>query len=622
MRLRILLLLATSWWAAPVGAQAAVADSLLDRAVDYLFVQLDSVRELSQKAVRHARRGDETFLLAESYEFLGNYHAEMGTVDSVAYYLDLAQNLYQVDTSEYATYYTLSLRARVAQARGEDDEALRIALQLINECHRIGDQECLADAFWEVGGVFYYQDLHEEAVEYSNRALSLMRAGDDTLAYVSALISNVESLRKTGDMARARADLVKARDLLRGQQAPLLLGELYMQAGANHLAADDLDLAEASLMQALQYTALTGARLTASFINGYLGRVYLQREQPTVAIDYLSRSLIQANSLAGLMFLVEQQRYLGQAFAAVAQYDSAFYYTELAERSYRKTVQQNYDQRIATMQINFETAEKEQQIEQQQGQLLRQRQQLYGVGGVALVLLTLGIGLFALWRRLRRKNNDNLRLVSEKETLLGEVHHRVKNNLQVISSLLQLQIRGLPTNDGSARAALLESQARVEAMGLIHQRLYQEGRDFDQVEMQDYLEELGSTLLDAYRLHGRVTVAYDIADITLDVDLAIPLGLIVNELISNSLKHAFPNKGEGTIFVRLQDLTDRVLLQISDDGVGLSPAVRRHQEYSFGTNLIELLTRKLGGSVRTMTADSYGTEIVFPYQSTAATTDY
>ncbi len=253
--------------------------------------------------------------------------------------------------------------------------------------------------------------------------------------------------------------------------------------------------------------------------------------------------------------------------------------------------------------------------------LLRwQRKQLYGLIGVALLLLTLGILLTLLARRLRHRNNENLRLVAQKETLIGEIHHRVKNNLQVISSLLQLQIRGLQSGDERARSALLESQARVEAMGLIHQRLYQEGRDFNQVHMPDYLQELGITLLDAYRLHQRVRLVFDVEDTTLDVDVAIPVGLIVNELITNSLKHAFPQAASGNIYIRLRQLSEEVLLQISDDGVGLSPAARHHQEVSFGTNLITLLSKKLHGTVRTLTAESYGTEIRFPYP--AAVTGY
>ena len=609
----------------PVSAQRtaaqyeAEADSLLDRAVPFVFVQLDSLHNLTLQAVRAAERGGDSFLLAESYEFLGNYYSELAMVDSIAYYLDRAHRLYRQDTGRYSQYYALSTLAEAERARGNDTESLRLSLALIEECERIGDRPCLADAYWQIGGAFYYQDLHQEAVAYSRRALELMEGMDDSLTYASSLIMQSESLRRLERLDESRSILLAARDLLVGQYAPLLFGELYMQAGANHLISGDLDLAEASLQRALRFSTQAGARLTQGFIHGYIGRVYLQRGEYGRAIRELRQGLMPSIQLTDRSFLTEQQRYLGEAYAAVGALDSAYHYSQLAERNYRNYVQEDYERQLAALQLNFETEEQQQQIEQQQQLLRRQRQQLYGVAGVAALLLTLGLGLFALSRRLRRKNEENVKLVADKETLIGEIHHRVKNNLQVISSLLQLQIRGLPAHDVQSREALLESQARVEAMGLIHQRLYQEGSDFTQVHMADYLQELGTTLLDAYQLYRRVELDFDVVDTTLDVDVAIPLGLIVNELITNSLKHAFPNEASGTIYVSLYRSEHHMVLQVRDDGVGLSPAARKYQELSFGTHLITLLSKKLRGEVRTLTANSYGTEIRFPHFTEEAT---
>jgi two-component sensor histidine kinase len=200
---------------------------------------------------------------------------------------------------------------------------------------------------------------------------------------------------------------------------------------------------------------------------------------------------------------------------------------------------------------------------------------------------------------------------------LREIHHRVKNNLQVISSLLQLQSRGLDESDTQARYALRESQSRVQAMGLIHQKLYQ--TDTTSVSMADYVTQLGDTLLDTYRLNDRVEMYYDVEPIELDVDTAIPLGLIINELVTNSLKYAFPDGREGTIEISLYRHEGGFKLRVADDGVGTAAAAPLEGSTSFGTRLIDLLTQKLRGQVNTPASETgYATEIMIDDPAVAA----
>ena len=239
--------------------------------------------------------------------------------------------------------------------------------------------------------------------------------------------------------------------------------------------------------------------------------------------------------------------------------------------------------------------------------------QLYATGTGIFLLLLVVIIFIVFSRKLSLQNKKNKRLVREKETLIGEIHHRVKNNLQVIASLLQLQRRRLPAEDHHAHGVLLESQSRVEAMGLIHQKLYL-GEDLTSVKMPEYLEELGEALLDAYRLNDHVELFFDVEPITLDVTVAISLGLIVNELITNSLKHAFPDGRQGTIEITLYRETQGLVLRVCDDGVGQSAAGPRKSSTSFGTELIVLLSKKLRGVTRRLKVKGYGTEIRFALQ--------
>jgi PAS domain S-box-containing protein len=196
----------------------------------------------------------------------------------------------------------------------------------------------------------------------------------------------------------------------------------------------------------------------------------------------------------------------------------------------------------------------------------------------------------------RRKRNEERIAASlrEKESLLHEIHHRVKNNLQVISSLLALQADQL--GDERARAAFLESRNRVRTMAVIHESLYRSGR-LDRIDLGQQVESLCINLLRSYGVDpGRVRLDLRPAEVLLNIDRAVPCGLLLNELVSNALKYAFPGDREGTIQVRLDAGTNgEYTLKVADDGVGLPPGLDLAHTSTLGLQLIDTLVRQLGG---------------------------
>ncbi len=183
----------------------------------------------------------------------------------------------------------------------------------------------------------------------------------------------------------------------------------------------------------------------------------------------------------------------------------------------------------------------------------------------------------------------------EKEVLLKEIHHRVKNNLQVITSLLSLQSAKLPS--AAMQAILKESQTRVKSMALVHEELYQ-SEDFSRVDFADYIRRLTSNLFHTYHTGAvAVSLTVDVQKVYLTVDTAIPCGLIINELVSNALKHAFHGREEGSITIRLQRDGAAHVLTVSDDGIGLPPEVDPRTTETLGLQLVSTLTRQLGGAL-------------------------
>jgi len=195
--------------------------------------------------------------------------------------------------------------------------------------------------------------------------------------------------------------------------------------------------------------------------------------------------------------------------------------------------------------------------------------------------------------RLAREREVREALV-EKETLLKEVHHRVKNNLAVIMSLLNLQ--AAKAHDPTTRELLRESQNRVRSMAIVHETLYQ-SRHLSHVEVKPYIEQLCRHLLSSYGLaSGRIDFQHDIAPLSLNLDRAIPFGLILNELVSNALKHAFPEGRAGWLRVELgPEKTGEAVLVVKDNGVGLPADIDLFRTRSLGLRLIANLTRQLDG---------------------------
>ncbi|MCS6865257.1 MAG: PAS domain S-box protein [Gemmataceae bacterium] len=196
----------------------------------------------------------------------------------------------------------------------------------------------------------------------------------------------------------------------------------------------------------------------------------------------------------------------------------------------------------------------------------------------------------------RRAMEESLRAsLHEKEALLKEIHHRVKNNLQVISSLLNLQAERL--TDAASRAVFLESQNRVRAMALVHETLYGSA-SLAQIELPRYLERLCDSLAQTYPGSDRITIHQNAAPIMLDLDRALPVGLIVSELVSNALKYAFPPPRSGQIRVVASTTEDGyIVLQVADNGVGLPDDFRVEGANSLGLYLVQLLTRQLRGQI-------------------------
>jgi two-component sensor histidine kinase len=198
----------------------------------------------------------------------------------------------------------------------------------------------------------------------------------------------------------------------------------------------------------------------------------------------------------------------------------------------------------------------------------------------------------------------------EKDVLLKEIYHRVKNNLQVISSLLNLQSEYIKDKDDLE--IFQQSQMRIESMALIHQKLYQ-SQDLAKIDFSEYIRDLVASLFSSYEVNTNViSLTVNAERILLSLDAAIPCGLIITELVSNSLKYAFPKGKTGEIAIELYVENNLLNLKVQDNGIGLPPEFDLKNTTSLGLQLVDALTNQLSGEIQINYNSGVEVKIAFP----------
>ena len=268
---------------------------------------------------------------------------------------------------------------------------------------------------------------------------------------------------------------------------------------------------------------------------------------------------------------------------------------EISEQALRIDELSKYENIQQEQQIQLLAANNE--IKDLQIQRSRRKLILLLIFAAALVMISF---IIFMGKRRVDKLNETLakqkevinKSLKEKEFLIKEIHHRVKNNLQVISSLLKLQSRNI--EDESARTALNVGRSRVRSMALIHKNLYMDERNLNTIPIRKYIEDLSTEVIETYNNLDQtpVNIELDVDDLNLDVDILIPIGLIINELLSNSLKYAFHAHLHPKVSISLKIVEENLVLKVSDNGIGYRSD--QISAESFGLKLVRAFSDRLG----------------------------
>jgi len=499
----------------------------------------------------------------------------------------------------------------VYERQGKLDKAADIAMETLLLGDQLKDKRAMAVAFSDLSNIFWKQSRFEKALEYGLKALVLFEErGLNDLDYDFTLYV----------VGNCYLALDKHEEALNYYEHSIAIGERYgfynnlcdVYISMVYLKAylNDFDAADLAGENAVKYGQLldNNFMLMRSWLS--IGKSQNLQGKYISAIESLERSLnIATEDFGDDFYLSQAYEALGKAYAGNHNYREAYQAYAEYDKLKKEIFTAEADQHISLLLTEFDVAQKESTIIVQENQIKKQRSTqtlMILIGGLLLMILLLlynSIETNKKKNRLLKKQND------EKEFLLKEIHHRVKNNLEVVSSLLSLQSEQV--GDSKVADAMQKSQLRVHSMSMIHQKLYQ-GKSFSSIEMKEYFKSLGEYIVDIYGASERIHIECEMKKMELDVDTAIPIGLIVNELFTNALKYAFPDNRNGLIKISLIESGNQLQLEVSDNGIGKNYH-EKMEGTGFGTQLIELLTRQLEGKMSLSVKK--GTAVSFEFQN-------
>jgi two-component sensor histidine kinase len=594
-------------------------------------------------------------------------HVNHNEVDA---YFDKAINLYaqahNIEREAAARSYLTDLYL----SSGRTDLMEKELLQVIDLNHQMGNNK-VSDLYFTLSSINRYRGAYEKSLLYATKCVETAERNKDTasidwfygelaLVYdeLGRIAESSQWYRKTLEKRRAqKADaalIVRTAGFLirqlvklkKSREALALMDSLVAAAGPPQTLFEKAIVAQnyaycfAALQQypkAEQYFLAMAAcfknaapdRETYSTANMDIGRFYLQRGQFKKAHSYLDSALVNSaddrlidqRALFQMLFTADSA--LGNHAAAIKDLQQ---YQFLNDSIYNE----RKSRQIEELTIQYETQKKEQSIRLlenekrlQQNELTKEQNTRRWIVGVVILLIVI-VGLLVNYSRLKQntykelqvqqqqienKNQSLQHLVAEKEWLVREIHHRVKNNFHIVMGLLHTQAAYLQGEE--AIQAVAESQQRIQAMSLVHQKLYQSD-NLSAINMADYIHELVDYLKDCFHTGHTIQFNLQIEPVKLNVSHCIPLGLILNEAITNSLKHGFPGKQEGTIDISLKKIApDHLLLAIKDNGVGLSAAFDSKKQASMGMKLMRGLSGDIDATFKVNNAG--GVEIVLDF---------
>ncbi|APY09936.1 hypothetical protein BWZ22_01165 [Seonamhaeicola sp. S2-3] len=582
---------------------------IISNMVDIAFNQdMSKALKFSKLGVQLSDKVENKTWQPKFYEMQGRMHANLLQLDSAIIFFNKALKGYEAINNQRGTATTLFKLSWVDKKHGNLDAALQKDLSALKIMETLDDKQGICSGLTRVSEDLTYQNRLNEALEYAQKAIKI--AEDNQLTsekfYVNFNAGNVAMAKnnyaQSLDYYKKSLTIAQEQNLGLPTESDVTnaIGNAYKRLGKYEEALKSYKMCLA-LAKKANYPNAT------STVIANLGEVNMLLGNYKTALNYQLKTVNLQEKNKDVSNLIENYNHVSTIYNKLGNYKEALNFKQKAYTLRDSIASIESDAKMSELLTQYETKKKEETIVIQQTKISQQRViQTLSFGMVALLL---GVLVFVFISYQNRSKTN--KLLAEKnakiELLLKEVHHRVKNNLEIVSSLLSLQSAQI--DDLTTKETMLENQNRVNSIGIVHQKLYQ-GEKLGAIEMKDYVLNLSENILDSLNAEKKINLILTMNKLDLDIDTAIPLGLIINELLTNTVKYAFPDNKNGTITIKMEKQTNDVLhLEVADDGIGKPNVI---QGTGFGSQLISLLTLQLNGSMTEKNKN--GTTFIFDFQ--------
>lgn len=571
----------------------------------YMFdYNVDSSIILAREAEQLALKAGNSRQQARALKNIGISFDIKGKTDSALLYFDQALLIARNKQLHPTLANIITDIANAWYAAGNYELALRHHFEALRYREGYKARKEIAQTYNNIALVYRSRRDYSNAIKYNQLSLQIKQELNNKQGIVNSSINLGSCYQYMGryDSALFYAQKVMAlafvpQDVNEGKAnfASALTG-LKRLKEAKQVFASLLPVLDREEEQSAYISCLQG-----------LGTISLLQGEVDTAISFFGKGVIYARHYNDREFVASFYKQLAHAYSQKNDFSNAYRFN-LAEQSLRDSLlnEENLRQ-INEMNAVYEKDRQDQQIgkltsqvsvSEQRAVRNRQQRNLFLLASVFLLVLA-SVILYA-FQNNRRKNkllSQQKMLIEQslrdKEVLMREIHHRVKNNLQVVTSLLNLQSHYI--DDEKAFSAVQAGRNRVQSMALIHQFLYRDTDNLTSLRIRDYIRELLSYIEDSNQNPDlNVQIEQQIDDLELDIDTVVPLGLIINELVSNAYKYAFIQKAQGIIKVIVTETPDRhLVLQVRDNGIGIKEDLKDKKHHSFGYRMIRAFAEKL-----------------------------
>ncbi len=576
-----------------------------------IALQLMAHTELSQFKKHKA-------LLAKNTGVLYDYK---GHLDSTLYYLNIARDIFKQLNNQLEESHVVNNIAVAYYLRGIYELAVKNHLTALALRQKAGSLKHTAQSYNNLGLLYRAKKDYNSAIEMYNKSLAIKQQLADSSGQLNTLINIGACYSSWGKFDSSLAYAAISEQLARKlNKVDDVIGSKTNKASALvNLGRLQQGIALAKEVLTFQPTD------TKTLLTLYetLSDASLQAKDYQQALQYTQQGAAEAEKANRIEQKAVFYQNLSVLYEALNNSTQALYYLKRHQQITDSLYKQENSRQINEMAAVYESGQKEAMIGRLNETLTvkevsvenRKKERNIFIAASAIFLL-LSLLLLKAYRQIRKNKNELTQKnaviessLKEKETLMKEIHHRVKNNLQLISSLLNMQTDFI--GDEKALDAITESKNRVMSMSLIHQNLYQQN-DITAVNLKAYTEQLCSNILTSYQTNIKpVTLKTSAPNVQVDVDKLVPVGLIINELITNAVKYAFAQQPNPLLEVALQQQQQQLLIAVADNGPGFEIDSIK-QRNSFGYKIINAFLKKLKGQITTARQNNFEVQIIIP----------